>query len=63
MSKLELQAIRDLPDEYIRDGTEVITFNESPVVLNPKLVPMIYSIGSGTWRPLTLDGVGAHRIR
>ena len=57
MTKLELEAIRALPEEYVRDGTQVMFVNECPVAINPALVARIYL--AGEWRIVTLAEYGA----
>jgi hypothetical protein len=50
MTKLEIEAIRALPEEYVRDATEVALVNGVPCALNPLLLPMLYR--GGKWEKL-----------
>lgn len=50
MSKLELQAIRKLPDNYIVDGTITARcFDDYIVAMNPNLPLIIFK--NGEWTP------------
>jgi len=46
MTKIEIEAIRALPEEYVRDATEVVLVGAAmPCALNPMLLPMLYQDG------------------
>lgn len=50
MSKLELQAIRKLPENYIIDGTLTMRcFDDYIVAMNPNLPLIIFE--NGEWLP------------
>jgi hypothetical protein len=62
MTKLEIQAIRALPEEYVRDGTGIhpVVRAGAPLVdrqtnylvaMNPALPPILFKEGS--WQPVT----------
>lgn len=50
MTKIEIEAIRALPEVYVRDATEVALVRGVPCALNPALLPMLYL--GGKWEPL-----------
>jgi hypothetical protein len=54
MTKLEIQSIQTLPEEFVRDGTVVATCGKYIVAINPIWPPMIYE--NGQWRPMPTDG-------
>jgi len=54
MTALEIKAIRELPEEYIRDGTHFCLFNGMVVAIQTNL-PMIF-YKDGKWRHMTVEG-------
>lgn len=61
MTKLELEAIRALPEVYVRDGTQVMLVNDRAVAINAELVPMIFI--AAKWVPLKLDTSNMGQLR
>lgn len=53
MTKLEIESIRALPNEYVRDGTQVWICNGVPVAVNPELIPIMRE--GCDWVKVTLD--------
>lgn len=53
MTALELEAIRSLPAEWVRDGVDVRTVGECVVASHCALVPMCYR--DGRWTPITFE--------
>ncbi len=54
MTKLELEAIRVLPEEYVVDGTRIAQWEKDTVVAaNQNLHPLIYE--KGKWRKIESD--------
>lgn len=55
MTKRILQAIRDLPDEYVADGTELCEYNGWVVAVNGKAcLPVIKHRPDSGWTKLEL---------
>lgn len=57
MTKLEIQAIQCLPEQFVRDGTAVATATNANghkwvVVINPMFAPWTYSESKKTWEPM-----------
>lgn len=53
MTKLEIESIRALPNEYVRDGTQVMICNGIPVAINPDLIPIVRE--GCYWVKISLD--------
>lgn len=53
MSLLELQAIRALPEEYLKDGTCTCLFKGYVVAMEANLPAIIYK--DGKWIPMDLE--------
>lgn len=51
MTKLEIQAIRDLPEEYVQDGTCTSGLDQFIVAMATTLPPIIYK--DGKWISLS----------
>ena len=45
INKTYLQSIRDLPEKWINEKTEVAIYGETIVVVNPNYTPMMYDKG------------------
>jgi hypothetical protein len=50
MTKLEIQAIKKMPSNYIKDGTIEAVIDGHVVVMSPALPAIIYD--SGKWRKM-----------
>ncbi len=50
MTKLEIEAIRKLPEDYVRDGTCVALFNGYVVAVETNLPMIAYK--DGEWMPI-----------
>lgn len=51
MTKLEIEAIRALPEEWVSDGVFILNAYNCPVAMHNLLPPMIYT--RSKWRPLS----------
>lgn len=52
MTKLFLEALKKLPDEFVRDGTTAIEMRDGVVAAHPMLTPIKYQ--DGEWKPLKI---------
>lgn len=57
MTKLELEAIRALPEEWVRDGTGVLTVGGKVIAMNSVYLPVVYDSELKSWSQLSLDAV------
>ena len=58
MHRLEIEAIRALPEAYVRDGTVTAEFNGRVIAINPEQPPIVYVDGKG-WEVLGFDAFQA----
>lgn len=60
--KIYLQAVRDLPEEWIDEKTDLTIWGEIIVAANPKYIPMRY-YEDGKWNQIdiTTQWVGRHQ--
>lgn len=55
MTKQEIEAIRQMPIEFVRDGTQIAKYPDKGstwIIINPDLKPMKSYDGGATWTPL-----------
>lgn len=51
-TKLILQAIRNLPEDWIDDETDIVTNGQSVLVAHPNKSSMIYDNNDKNWRKI-----------